>query len=418
MLTYLIQTTERLALLALCLSVVYGYRDREWKKDNLKRGYTVAVSFLVGLGLAITMTYFKTNTALVDTSLWNLRNHVATIILFVLFLILSLLEARKILKINIGTKLSLGLMLVLFMLYYLPYVLEMPYIIMRTEESILSTNFIVRLSGILIAIVISILIGTTVYRGMIRLKKGTFYVVVYLLLTIHIIKYVGLIIGTLLTRRMIKSNHTLFTISKFTSNYMEWFIFVSLLICVIFQISLIIRSYTQKELYKNPAQRRKIISKWRKSRKQAIITILCSIGVLLILTVIKEYDGREVELSPIEETKQDEKNMYVSFDQVEDGKLHRYGYTAEDGTVIRYIIIKKPNSSSYGVGLDACEICGETGYYQRGDMVVCNLCDVVMNINTIGFKGGCNPIVIDYSVENGNIIVPIEGLLEHLDEFK
>ena len=110
--------------------------------------------------------------------------------------------------------------------------------------------------------------------------------------------------------------------------------------------------------------------------------------------------------------------MYVSFDKVSDGMLHRYGYTAEDGTVIRFIIIQKPNSTAYGIGLDACEICGETGYYQRGDMVVCNLCDVVMNINTIGFKGGCNPIVIDYSIADGNIIVPIEGLLEHIDEFK
>ena len=41
-----------------------------------------------------------------------------------------------------------------------------------------------------------------------------------------------------------------------------------------------------------------------------------------------------------------------------------------------------------------------------------------MNINTIGFKGGCNPIVIDYHIDNGKIVVPIAGLLEHEDEFK
>ena len=88
------------------------------------------------------------------------------------------------------------------------------------------------------------------------------------------------------------------------------------------------------------------------------------------------------------------------------------------GGEIRFIIIKKPNSSSYGVGLDACDICGETGYYQRGTQVICNRCDVVMNINTIGFKGGCNPKVIDYSIQDGYIIVPISTLIEHESDFK
>jgi uncharacterized membrane protein len=81
-------------------------------------------------------------------------------------------------------------------------------------------------------------------------------------------------------------------------------------------------------------------------------------------------------------------------------------------------VIKKPDSSSYGIGLDACDICGETGYYEKNDQVVCNRCDVVMNINTIGFKGGCNPIIIDYSISDGNIIVPIQGLVKYESEFK
>ena len=85
---------------------------------------------------------------------------------------------------------------------------------------------------------------------------------------------------------------------------------------------------------------------------------------------------------------------------------------------MRFIIIKKPNSSAYGVGLDACEICGQTGYYERDGQVVCKLCDVVMNINTIGFKGGCNPIPVEYKVEDGYIIFPIEGLAKYEKTFK
>ena len=71
---------------------------------------------------------------------------------------------------------------------------------------------------------------------------------------------------------------------------------------------------------------------------------------------------------------------------------------------MRFIVIKK-NEASYGVGLDACDICGETGYYERDGQVVCKLCDVVMNKSTIGFKGGCNPIPLAYTMANGQMVI-------------
>ena len=125
------------------------------------------------------------------------------------------------------------------------------------------------------------------------------------------------------------------------------------------------------------------------------------------------------EIAPIEDAaKVDDENVWVGFDQVEDGHLHRFAYKTDKGIEVRFIIIKKPNSSAYGVGLDACDICGETGYYEKKGQVVCKLCDVVMNIQTIGFKGGCNPIVIPYKIEDGYIKVAISGLEENQDEFK
>ena len=50
--------------------------------------------------------------------------------------------------------------------------------------------------------------------------------------------------------------------------------------------------------------------------------------------------------------------------------------------------------------------------------MVCKLCDVVMNIQTIGFKGGCNPVVIPYEIKDGKILVPLDGLLENEKRFK
>ena len=41
-----------------------------------------------------------------------------------------------------------------------------------------------------------------------------------------------------------------------------------------------------------------------------------------------------------------------------------------------------------------------------------------MNINTIGFKGGCNPIPLAYEVGNGNLVFKLEDLLDGEKEFR
>ena len=84
--------------------------------------------------------------------------------------------------------------------------------------------------------------------------------------------------------------------------------------------------------------------------------------------------------------------ILIPMETVNDFHLHRFEYKTENDVNVRWIVVRKPNSASYGVGLDACEVCGNAGYYERNGQVVCKRCDVVMNINTIGFKGGCNQI--------------------------
>ena len=89
----------------------------------------------------------------------------------------------------------------------------------------------------------------------------------------------------------------------------------------------------------------------------------------------------------------------------------------KDGHDIRFIVVKKPNSTSYGVGLDACQICGVAGYFERKNDIVCKRCDVVMNKATIGFKGGCNPIPFEYKIENSKIIIDKSVLDKEKERF-
>ena len=159
----------------------------------------------------------------------------------------------------------------------------------------------------------------------------------------------------------------------------------------------------------NPAEGRLGRARSRLYKSMAGTAALGYLCGALLITVGVAYGSQEIELSPPESFSVVDDQVSVNLADISDGHLHRFEYTTSGGVKVRFIIIQK-SGSSFGVGLDACDICGPTGYYEKDGKVICKLCEVAMNIATIGFKGGCNPIPIDYKVSNGTLTVPISAL--------
>ena len=107
----------------------------------------------------------------------------------------------------------------------------------------------------------------------------------------------------------------------------------------------------------------------------------------------------------------------VSLSGLADGHLHRYAYATSGGIEVRFIAILK-NGGAYGVGLDACENCGPSGYFEKDGKVICKRCDVAINPATIGFKGGCNPIPVDFEVDGGDLTIATAVLEDSAKVFK
>ena len=429
LLKYFIDTTGALITAALITGFVFGYANAAYPK---RERIIILLGGAAGLVSGAVMAYMKNATSKIDTSMWNLRTFTVSLIALAVFFVLTLLAlifgraAKKKEKKSVAADimsfiaaLALAVIVCLALLYALPTVLSYPYSVLLVEKSVLSTTFILKMVGILFGIILVYLAGLAVNKGSQRLGVLTAFILMSVVLLCNAVRQVTVCIRVLLTKRMIEKTDTLFEMAKFSSNNDHWFIYGGIIVAVFIPLILYIKSVNVREPYSNPAEHRKIRKKWKISRRWALLTVICLTLTVLNMTAFKAMANKVVELSPVEDAASvDDENIYVSFEQVSDGHLHRFGYVTKDNVQIRFIVIKKPNSSSYGIGLDACDICGETGYYEKDGQVVCKLCDVVMNINTIGFKGGCNPIVIPYSVENGNIIVPIEGLLEYEHEFK
>lgn len=156
--------------------------------------------------------------------------------------------------------------------------------------------------------------------------------------------------------------------------------------------------------------RQRSLRKFRRHAYAATVwSLLAVLFVSLSLTSGVALTTQEVTLSAPEKYQLTKTTATIPYSQLADGHLHRFQYKAKDGTVMRFIIIKK-SGGSYGVGLDACENCGDAGYYEKDGKIVCKKCDVAINLATIGFKGGCNPIPLPYQSSGGKITIKTADL--------
>jgi uncharacterized membrane protein len=199
-------------------------------------------------------------------------------------------------------------------------------------------------------------------------------------------------------------------------NHTDFFLYALLILVLVLPLGRFIRSLRSPQNYANPAEHRKQRAALRSARRWSATAVLGFVVSVLALTVIKGFNERGVILSPAEPFTLTGDLITIPLEQIQDGHLHRFAHIT-DTTEIRFIIIRK-SEAAYGVGLDACDICGPTGYYERKNQIICRLCDVVMNISTIGFYGGCNPVPLAYSLDQGRLIIQLPDLLKEEKRFK
>ena len=427
MLKYLVQLTGDLLAQALIIGMLWAYITSVIGK----RGRNVLiVGGIVTFIASAAMAYAKNATKIISSNAldyWNLYTVVVFAVSFLLFLIFSINKLRLKLK-AVGdyiVSILAALIIGSTVFYTLPTVLAYPFNFDLGGETLLSTNFLYRIIGILLGLLIDIVIGVATYKLFRDVSVGKIKAFIIPVLIVQLINYSGIAVNILLTvltkKRIIKPTDDifqfLFNFNKIVINYSNYFIFAILLIALIVAVTRFFGNIKVHEEYHNPAEHRKIRARMRSVRRWAITLFVFTVIAVIVLTVGDAYVNKKPEEVPVEECIVMDDTVVVNLTDVADGDLHRFGYTTDKGVQVRFIIIQKPNSSSYGVGLDACDICGEAGYYQRGDQIVCRRCDVVMNVNTIGFKGGCNPKVIEYEIKDGQVIIPIEELVKHEGDF-
>ena len=107
----------------------------------------------------------------------------------------------------------------------------------------------------------------------------------------------------------------------------------------------------------------------------------------------------------------------VQFDAaaLADGHLHFY-QTALPEQAVRFFAIKV--GGKVRTCFDACEICGDIGYFESGSSAVCRNCTSPIVLSSLGKVGGCNPIPLPHTESGATIEIRVQDLRAALPRLK
>lgn len=451
MLTYLINVTNDILLLSLVMGLVYAF-IAYFCSDRGILFFRSGV--FLGFIAAAIRAYITNTRRLVGGWRVGVYGYVASLILILLLFLAALIfgkaffykrderisrehiikaedEEYKYWKDNFSELvicLLTGLMCASFIYSSFNNIYVYPFKFKTGGNGIISTDYLFRLGGYLLGLAECLLSAICAYRIVtVMAKKGYrkvpvfSFIVAVILFGVYIFAKLMLV---LVPRKIVKSM-ALFMFAAASNNNSEAFSYILFILLITISIFMWVLSYTKKEAYFNNAQHRKQKALWRKGKRASIFMLLCFILCILCATWFVELNKVVIREAPVEEpllikdALGNDKELRVDISLVSDGHLHRFGYTTADGYHTRFIVVLKvADTMNYGIGLDACEICGEAGYYENKEgQVVCKKCNVVMNRTTIGMKGGCNPIIIDYDINEQYITVPVADLIKNQSRF-
>ena len=297
------------------------------------------------------------------------------------------------------------------MLYKVPTVIFLPLQFLGIGESVFTTMYLLKITGFLCGHLVCILFCIAFYKMMCKSfekERAVTFSLFYLLSGfIYFVDVIGIINSYYRKKIKLPTGLRKSIPMLITAENVVLLVIIALLILM--ALVFFVRHIKLHGEYNNPAEHRLLRRYERDCRRLGVFVLILAVFSLVDMTAIKKRSARLVELSPSEDFQIEGKRIYIPLEQVSDGHLHRFSWDNGRGKTVRFIIVQK-KGTNFGIGFDACEVCGNVGYYERKNDIVCNRCDVVMNRNTIGLKGGCNPIPLESSIEDGGIVIDTDDL--------
>jgi FTR1 family protein len=263
--------------------------------------------------------------------------------------------------------------------------------------------------GAAIGLGLAALFGISVVRGTMRVDLRQFFRITTVILMVVVLQLALMGLHELSEGQVLPSSRReMALIGPIVRNEAFFFVVILALAGIMFLMEWRSRSAPATNGLEGAALRK---ARWSARREKTWMAASCAATAVFILAITAEfiYAQSLTALSAAAPVSITNGAVRIPVATVNDGNLHRFSVEA-DGATIRIIVIRKPDQT-LAAAFDACQICGNQGYYQKGANVICKNCASAIFIPSIGQPGGCNPIPIESRLDGDQLVVPAEKLL-------
>ncbi|AGH82366.1 integral membrane protein [Psychromonas sp. CNPT3] len=298
-----------------------------------------------------------------------------------------------------------------------------PEILLITSASVLNTALILNVSALIFAVFLLVLCQLSSYKmSKFQPKLGLFFGLLILFLWAFslsgqlLLSMMKLHVATLTSLRLSFASKSIY--------FTEFVSYSAILFLCVFSVRYhfkFIAPLVEPLKTLTAIKYRHALAQYYQKRRLLRLTVLTLLLCLSSLLFWDLYASRPASLSASTfVTLESDDAIHLDIKKLElgSGKLYRFIWVASDGKAIRFFVINRyKDQLKLGVVFDACLLCGDKGYVQKGNQVICLACGVRIFIPSIGKVGGCNPIPMQFTQDATEVRISKESLLQGYQYF-
>src|SRR6202050_5651616 len=390
---------------ALIVGITLAYWAKSGRTDPRKTVYAaLGAAFVGSIGVAIVISRLNWNEDVFEG--WIMLVAAFFVITMVIFMMKTGRKLKGEIEGKVGRLAGLGprkgAWVGLFFFVFLMVLREGAETVLILSAVSLNSTELMSFLGTLLGLIAAIAFGVMFVKGSVRINLQKFFRVTTAILFLVALQLVVAGLHELSESGVIASSkREMSIIGPIVRN--DLFFFVTIIALAALMVLFDAKRRQPVPESASGAERRK--AAWTARKERMWMASVYGFSFVFIALVTGEFiHAKSVSaLSPATEVSFTNGRVTIPLAQVADGDLHRYE-AQENGTEIRFWLYQKPDGNVATV-FDACEICGAVGFYKSGNLVVCKNCAAPINPQSVGAKGGCNPVPLNATQTADSVII-------------
>jgi high-affinity iron transporter len=386
---------------ALIVGITLAYLAKIGRNDLRKTVYAaLGAAFLGSIGVAVVISRLNWNEDVFEG--WVMLVAAFFVVTMIIFMMKTGRKMKGEIEGKVGLLAGNDAWVGLFFFVFLMVLREGAETVLILSAVSLNSTELMSFLGTLLGVLAAVAFGVMFVKGSVRINLQRFFRVTTAILFLVALQLVVAGLHELSESGVIASSkREMAIIGPIVRN--DLFFFVTIIALAALMVLFDAKRRQPVPEPASAAERRKAAWTSRKERLWMASVYGFSFVFIALVTAEFIYAKSVSALSPATEVIFANGLVKIPLARVSDGDLHRY-QAQENGTEIRFWLYQKPDGKIATV-FDACEICGAVGFYKSGNMVVCKNCAAPINPQSVGAKGGCNPVPLKATETADSVII-------------